>query len=73
MLFRYLSNYYCYILLVLLFQVAGQGIIYVYQSCRRPADHVDVESSVVEDGTDGSDGSGGADALGDRPVSSKVV
>ena len=50
MLFRYLSNYYCYILYLLLFQVAGRGIILLLQRCRRPA--VDVESSASSSAAD---------------------
>ena len=40
----------------------------MYQSCRRPADHGDVESSVAEDDSDESDGSEGATGLGDLMV-----
>ena len=52
MLFRYLSNYYCYILYLLLFQVAGRGIILLLQRCRRPAVHDDVESSAGDEDSD---------------------
>ena len=45
----------------------------MYQSCRRPADHGDVESSVAEDDSDESDESEGATGLGDQPAPTKVV
>ena len=77
-------RYICYCLLsslVVLFQVAGQGIISVYQSCQRPANHGDVESSVAEDDSDESDEDDvdesdepeGAAGLGDPPAPTKVL
>ena len=53
----------------------------MYQSCRRPADHGDVESSVPEDDSDESDEDDvdesdepdGATGLGDQPAPTKVV
>ena len=48
----------------------------MYQSCRRPADHSDVESSVPEDDSSESDESEepeGATGLGDQPAPTKVV
>ena len=52
MLFRYLSNYYCYILLVLLFQVAGRELILLLQRCRRPAVSDDVEGTAADEDSD---------------------
>ena len=53
----------------------------MYQSCRRPADHGDVESSVAEDDSDESDEDDvdesdepeGAAGLGDQPAATKVL
>ena len=37
---------------MLLFQVAGRGIILLLQRCRRPAVHDDVESSAADEDSD---------------------
>ena len=49
---------------MLLFQVAGRGIILLLQRCRRPAVHDDVESSAVDEDSDGYDESEDTDDEG---------